>query len=426
MSMAHDTNVRPLRSDDPYSRDTAPGGRSNDPLAELARLIGQDDPFAQLGRRGAGQPHVDAPQTAPEWLARPDPTTYGREVDAGMTHYDPRHQRAAGTEDQRYQHDPRYDDPNYDADAHHGAYAAETAQHPGQGYETDAYYDEGQQPYGEDAYGEAPVEKRRGGLMTVAAVVGLAVVAAAGVFGYRAWTSPSGAAAEPPVIKAEQAPTKIVPATSNSDNPANKQIYDRIGDRGGEKVVPREEQPVDVRSAARAMPPGAAGTPTSTGSVLPPLAAPAQQGTVAGTEPKKVKTVAIRPDQPTGPMPAGPIGRGAAAPAPITPAPTRSTGTQPMQPVPVRTATASAEAGSYVVQVASQRSEAEAQASFKALQSKYPAVLGSRQAVIRRADLGDKGVYYRAQIGPFPTQEDAADMCGSLKAAGGQCIVQKN
>jgi len=125
-------------------------------------------------------------------------------------------------------------------------------------------------------------------------------------------------------------------------------------------------------------------------------------------------------------MPAGPIGRGAAAPAPITPAPTRSTGAQPIQPVPVRTATASAEAGSYVVQVASQRSEAEAQASFKALQSKYPAVLGSRQAVIRRADLGDKGVYYRAQIGPFPTQEDAADMCGNLKAAGGQCIVQKN
>jgi cell division septation protein DedD len=53
-------------------------------------------------------------------------------------------------------------------------------------------------------------------------------------------------------------------------------------------------------------------------------------------------------------------------------------------------------------------------------------VLGSRQANIRRADLGDKGVYYRAQIGPFATSDQANAFCGDLKAAGGQCIVQHN
>jgi cell division septation protein DedD len=82
--------------------------------------------------------------------------------------------------------------------------------------------------------------------------------------------------------------------------------------------------------------------------------------------------------------------------------------------------------GNFVVQLTSQKSENDAQASFRALQAKYPSVLAGRQPVIRRADLGDRGTYYRAQVGPFQTAEQANDLCGNLKAAGGQCIVQRN
>jgi hypothetical protein len=78
------------------------------------------------------------------------------------------------------------------------------------------------------------------------------------------------------------------------------------------------------------------------------------------------------------------------------------------------------------VQVASQRSEADAQSSFRNVQSKYPNVLGDRQPVIRRADLGERGTYYRAMVGPFPNREQAVQFCGSLKAAGGDCVVQAN
>ena len=46
--------------------------------------------------------------------------------------------------------------------------------------------------------------------------------------------------------------------------------------------------------------------------------------------------------------------------------------------------------------------------------------------LIKRADLGDKGVYYRAMVGPFASSEEAAQVCGNLKTAGGQCVVQKN
>jgi clan AA aspartic protease (TIGR02281 family) len=82
--------------------------------------------------------------------------------------------------------------------------------------------------------------------------------------------------------------------------------------------------------------------------------------------------------------------------------------------------------GGYVVQVSSQRSEADAHASFRSLQSKYPRVLGDREPIVRRADLSPKGIYYRALIGPFETAADADQFCSDLKGAGGQCIVQKN
>ena len=109
-------------------------------------------------------------------------------------------------------------------------------------------------------------------------------------------------------------------------------------------------------------------------------------------------------------------------PAPAAEPKTRVATTNPVQTAPSRRAGG----GGYLVQVSSQRSEADAQASYRALQGKFPAVLGSRAPVIKRADLGDKGVYYRAMVGPFGSPDEAVQFCGSLKTAGGQCVVQRN
>ena len=87
---------------------------------------------------------------------------------------------------------------------------------------------------------------------------------------------------------------------------------------------------------------------------------------------------------------------------------------------------ASAPSGGYAVQVTSQRSAAEAKTAFRALAAKYPDQLGGHEPMVRRADLGDKGIYYRALVGPFASMEQAAGLCSNLKAAGGNCIVQKN
>ncbi|HXL48761.1 MAG TPA: hypothetical protein VN975_08225, partial [Xanthobacteraceae bacterium] len=71
MSMADDSRLRSYRSNDPYRRAAEPAppseeANARDPLAELARLLGQSDPFAELGRsnRVPRQAH-DAPPTAP-------------------------------------------------------------------------------------------------------------------------------------------------------------------------------------------------------------------------------------------------------------------------------------------------------------------------------------------------------------------------
>ena len=63
---------------------------------------------------------------------------------------------------------------------------------------------------GYDDAAEEPAPKRRGGLTTVAAVVALAVVGTGGAFAYRTYVG-SPRSGEPPIIKADTGPTKIIP-----------------------------------------------------------------------------------------------------------------------------------------------------------------------------------------------------------------------
>jgi len=95
-------------------------------------------------------------------------------------------------------------------------------------------------------------------------------------------------------------------------------------------------------------------------------------------------------------------------------------------PAPRATAVQSDASGGYAVQLSSQRSEAEAQASFRALQGKFPDQLSDRTATIKRVDLGPKGIYFRALVGPFGSSDEASSFCTELKAAGGQCFLQRN
>jgi hypothetical protein len=79
-------------------------------------------------------------------------------------------------------------------------------------------------------------------------------------------------------------------------------------------------------------------------------------------------------------------------------------------------------AGGVMVQVSSQRSEDAARATFSDLQKRYPSILGGYDADIQRADLGDRGIYFRVRVGPFASA-NAQSLCGALKDAGGACVL---
>jgi hypothetical protein len=483
--MADRYQNRPFRADDDYDRggdQHASPGSESDPLAELARLIGQTDPFGTMGRANARvQPHTSArdqyqeppatdpddipPAGPPPWMQRAKrqespPQDYSSAVHplhryaTPVAPPEPDYQQAPPYADADQEPDPsRYDDALYgQADP-----GGQESQHD-PAYADDAYAY--QDDYGDGV--EDQPRKRRGALVTVAAVLVLAVVGTGAAFAYRTYVG-STRSGEPPIIKADAGPTKIVPAPSD----ATAKVPDRMaaGD-GTEKIVPREEAPVDVntKSGPRVVfpPLNQNGSPPSAASVAPggSALASAGNGTLPNNEPRKIKTFSVRGDQPDGaaapvgtapPPPAKPAAAAkttaaAAAPrnppsaadasanAPISlapqgaqPAPAAAPATRVAATNPVQSAASGGgSTGGYVVQVSSQKNEADAQASYRTLQSKFPTVLGSHAPLIKRADLGDKGVYYRAMVGPFGSQEEAAQLCGSLKTAGGQCVVQRN
>jgi SPOR domain len=520
--------------------------RARDPLAELARLIGQGDassgghsresyesvaqrasaasdpdwahedrypsPNAHADRRYAADPRVEAryaAPSAPSYPASPPSSDYYAPQQEYSPHQadDREYQEPAGSRyfsgpagqfngfreepDQGLQH---YDDEG----PQHLPPARDLAAYPADdnAYETDERY------YAEDeaaaADHDAPRSGRRTALVAVMAVLGLVIVGTAGAFGYRAMFGGSVLPTLPPIIKASNGPNKI--SLDPQAGAANSSGQASVATTGStENLVSREEQPVTIE-APRApprvvstipivsdgqsvMPPGMSGMPPATTnqagpnravsadspwpappSTLPapsPAAAPAAASpppAPISSEPKKIHTVTIRADQ-TGAVPDGAAGSSAPAAAgthsqirpagaPKTTAAVAAGGSGPMSlvpggqgdaaPAPARTRVAAAPAaassspaphasggGSYV-QVTSRRTEGEAQADFRAMQAKFPDQLSGREPIIHRADLGEKGTYYRALVGPFASTEEAAQLCSGLKAAGGKCIVQRN
>ncbi len=87
--------------------------------------------------------------------------------------------------------------------------------------------------------------------------------------------------------------------------------------------------------------------------------------------------------------------------------------------------TASTRQSGYVVQVSSQRSADQAQASFADMQRRYNSVLGGFEANIQRADLGARGTFYRVRVGPMASRDAALRLCEQLKSAGGNCFVTR-
>jgi hypothetical protein len=581
-----DNNTSRFRSSDPYGRAAPSSAPANDPLAELARLIGQNDPFAEFGTRPEHgqqpeqggydqyppQPYNGQPYNGQQYA--PEPQQYapdGQQYAPDQQQYAPESQHYAPEPTQPYhpepapqfeelpplrfgsaphsqpQHPPHDDWPGTSAQQPSAyqhqqpeTYGVPPPMRPVPGFEPAPFPEpighspsdyrtepppfdipqrtaadplpsfltspgQAHQGYGQQAYAQQPPiyppqpeagampaphddefyddapRGRRKGMLTVAAVLVLAVVGTAGAVAYRNYFGGPTTSGPPPVIRASGEPSKVPPppqATASTD--LSKVNYERFPERSkDEKIVGREEKPIDQRDLTR--------TPPREILSGPSVATPPQRPNMAagavntiGT-PKAVRTVPISPNNSETAMntpsttpdqtmlPAPPARQGGvnfpppparqveSKPERPAPAPTRTvntasraaatSGNAPLSlspnaaaepapppqasayreptPAPAPRATASS-GGRFHVQVSSQRSQSDAESSFRSIQSKYSSVLGGQPHTIRRADLGAKGTYYRAMVGPYGSREEAIRLCSSLKSAGGDCVVQAN
>ncbi|CAK0772397.1 putative SPOR domain-containing protein [Azospirillaceae bacterium] len=101
-----------------------------------------------------------------------------------------------------------------------------------------------------------------------------------------------------------------------------------------------------------------------------------------------------------------------------------SVSTNPPRP-PATSTPPSGGGGSYRIQIASVKSEAEAQAEWKRLAHRYPDVLSSLSLSVARADLGDRGVYYRVQSGMLD-ETRAKNICQTLKTQNVGCQLVRH
>lgn len=247
-----------------------------------------------------------------------------------------------------YQDAEAYDPASYQPAAYDAsAYRAAVNTAPvDQGYGAQPEY--GVEPdYAEPDY--TPLEQRRSrkGLVTVAAVLGVGALGLALALSLRGG-EPKAPSGEPPVVRAETGPTRVQPVNPGGvDIPnQNKQIYDRAagGTSSPSNVVNNTEQPVDLNQVVRNVAPrvvgGATGDAAASAAQTPagqaPVASPPSGVAAVLGEPKRVKTVSVRPDGTiVGSTEAAPVAAIAAV-APVQPRPPSISGATPSAASPVR------------------------------------------------------------------------------------------
>lgn len=83
-------------------------------------------------------------------------------------------------------------------------------------------------------------------------------------------------------------------------------------------------------------------------------------------------------------------------------------------------------AGDYFVQLASVKSDDGARKEWSRLQKAHSGLFADLALDVQRADLGDRGIFYRIRTGPFPNRTTAQDMCAQIKVAKLGCLVVRN
>lgn len=226
-------------------------------------------------------------------------------------------------------------------------------------------------------------------IVIVAAVIGAGAGAWA-VLGDRG----AGGGSQVPVIRADKQAFKTKP-----DNPGgmevpdrDKLVYDRLSPNppaeAPERLLPQPETPLPPPAASA----GAESAGTEPPSAAEPPAEKAKMETAAAPTVAEVTAAKVPP-----PAPEPPARNLAASKVLMT--------------------------GAYRVQLGAVRSEDAAEGEWARLRKRYPELLAKLELVVTRADLGDKGVFYRLRAGPLSDQAAARKLCDDLSEKKVGCLV---
>jgi hypothetical protein len=193
-----------------------------------------------------------------------------------------------------------------------------------------------------------------------------------------------------PVIHADERPVKVPPVNPGGMEVPDQDLYvlnhRQPADSHVEQLLPPPEtplpRPAPAEPASVDAPPAAVAAPVA--NPAPPEIAPAPAATV---------------------IPAAPV----AAPAAVPPA----------APPPQ----IAAAAAGYRLQVAAVRTPEVAQQEWARLKRSQPDILGALDVRTVRADLGERGVFYRVEAGPIADAAAAQHACDTLKQRKVGCIL---
>ncbi len=319
----------------------------------------------------------------------------------------------------------------------------------------------------------APVPKKRNRKrLIVAALAGAMVVGGGGAYVYKSFKGGAEESATP-YIRADNRPLKELPGNPGGKQFPNgeKTIYDRLTPDGQQIQAAAYAPPAPMAPAASQPAPGnsleeridealrkAQQSSDAPQQPAPSAARGSDQPTVVRSEiyrPDGTRVDAGRPmvmptitDAGSGQLPP-PFGPG----APQAAAPAAAPMATPFQTVPVLSSQApqfaaatttprsapptarsaslipaeptATPSGGFWVSLKSAPDEKAIQRDLAVLTDKYKSVLGEVPLTSKIADLGAKGVHYRAVAGPLSSRQEAMELCQKIKGVGGDkaCFV---
>jgi cell division protein FtsN len=96
---------------------------------------------------------------------------------------------------------------------------------------------------------------------------------------------------------------------------------------------------------------------------------------------------------------------------------------KPPAPPAQAAAAPAAASGAYVLQIGAFKSQAEADAAWRAYSARHGALLKGYGPNVQQVDLGEKGTWYRLRIAGFADRDVASALCDRLKANSGACFL---